>query len=86
MKVTTPYLLAALVATGTNSIAQSPVAVEGHDAFIKSLREIKRKASKELGGGTPANRVLLVRWFRASKDGLSTSPKQPNQGNSKELM
>ena len=50
MKLTKIYFLAVLVATSTNSIAQSPVAVEGHDAFIKSLREIKRKASKELGG------------------------------------
>jgi len=50
MKRTLLYLLAALVATGTNSIAQIPTAVEGHDAFIKSLRELKRKASKELGG------------------------------------
>ena len=43
MKRTLLYLLAALVATGTNSIAQSPTAVEGHDAFIKSLQELKRK-------------------------------------------
>ena len=50
MKLTKIYFLAVLVATSTNSIAQGPVAVEGHDAFIKSLREIKRKASKELGG------------------------------------
>ncbi|MDC0316479.1 hypothetical protein OAM03_01945 [Verrucomicrobia bacterium] len=50
MKRTMLYLFAALVATGTNSIAQSPAAVERHDAFIKSLRELKRKASKELGG------------------------------------
>ena len=44
------YLLVAMVATGTNSIAQSPISVVGHDAFIKSLRELKRKDSKELGG------------------------------------
>ena len=35
------FLATALLIAGPNSFAESPPAVDGHDAFIKSLRERK---------------------------------------------
>ena len=43
-------IIAVLLATGSNTSAESPTAVEGHDAFIKGLREHKgNDAPKSLG-------------------------------------
>ena len=46
-----PFLIiAVLLATGSNTSAESPTAVEGHDAFIEGLREHKgNDAPKSLG-------------------------------------
>ena len=44
------FLATALLIAGPNSFAESPPAVDGHDAFIKSLRERKRSdAPKDKG-------------------------------------
>ena len=43
-------IIAVLLATGSNTYAENPTAVEGHDAFIKRLREHKgNDAPKSLG-------------------------------------
>ena len=43
-------IIAVLLATGSNTYAENPTAVEGHDAFIKGLREHKgNDAPKSLG-------------------------------------
>ena len=46
MNRTLKFFIATLMTTGAAVFAESPPAVEGHDAFIKSLREIKGNTSK----------------------------------------
>jgi hypothetical protein len=46
MNRTLKFFIATLMTTGAATFAESPAAVEGHDAFIKSLREIKGNTSK----------------------------------------
>ena len=46
MNRTLKFFIATLMTTGAAAFAESPAAVEGHDAFIKSLREIKGNTSK----------------------------------------
>lgn len=48
MKISTHAVLVAVVAIGCSGIAaaQNPTPVEGHDAFLKGLREIEGKGAK----------------------------------------
>ena len=49
-------LIASLWTTGMASLAQSPPAVKGHDAFIDGLREIEGNASQKGFGGKSASK------------------------------